>query len=215
MLTDAFFDQLSVCDNDHEILVKFIKLIDPSADEGAFTHALESQFGGIMGLFAASYSKLARNNAVGENLAILIKYMQIILLRTMKTKIRNRDLISNISHLKEYLLLRNNSCSLERLEIFLLNSKNVLLKEEIIATGTTNGVIFHPSDIIRHIINCSASSFILVHNHPSGDPSPSSEDIFQTRELNKICKMLSITFHEHIIVGEANTYSMKANGIID
>jgi len=214
MLTDAFFDQLSVCDNDHEILVKFIKLIDPSTNEGAFRHAVENQFGGLMGLFAASYSKLARNNAVGENLAILIKYMQIILLRTMKNKIRNRDLISNISHLTEYLLLRNNSCSLERLEIFLLNSKNFLLKEEIIATGTTNGVIFHPSSIIKQIIDNSASSFILVHNHPSGDPSPSSEDVFQTRELNKICEMLSITFHDHIIVGDTNIYSMKANGII-
>lgn len=215
MMNDAFFEQLGVCDNDQEILLKFIKLIAPTTDEGAFTHALDSQFGGIMGLFAASYTKLARNNAVGENLAAIIKYTQLILMRTMKMKIRNRDLISNMSQLNEYLLFRNHSYPLERLEIFLMNSKNFLLKEEIVSSGTTNGILFHPTSIIKHIVDNNASSFILVHNHPSGDPSPSPEDIYQTRELNNICRMLSITFHDHIIVGDSITYSMRFHGIIE
>jgi DNA repair protein RadC len=214
MLTDAFFDQLSVCDNDSEILMKLIKMIDPSTDEGAFMQAVEGQFGGIMGLFGASYSKLVKNNAVGENLAILIKYMQIILIRTIKTKIRNKDLISNITQLYDYLLFKNYASQQEKIIIFLLNSKNFLLKEEIISTGTPNNVMFYPQTVIRHVIENSATSFILVHNHPSGDPSPSNDDVIQTRELQKVCKMLAINFHDHIIVGDMDTYSMRKNTIL-
>ncbi len=213
MLTDAFFDQLSVCDNDEEVLVSLIKKIDPSACESAFLEAVNNSFGGLVGLFNTKYSALSRNNAIGANLAEIIKYMQIILMRTMKEKIRHRDLISNMKQLNEYLLFRNLASNQERLIIFMLNSRNFLLREEIISVGTTNSVIFHPQTIIRTIIDGGASAFILVHNHPSGDPSPSLCDIEQTVELKKICDLLSITFHDHIIVGEFDTFSMRSNKI--
>ena len=211
MLSDSFFDQISVCDNDQEILMKLIKMITPDVDEGAFSHAVEHQFGGIMGIFSANYSKLAKNNAIGETLASFIKYMQVIFARTLRAKIRNRDIIKNISQLYEYLLFKNHTLCEERLTILLLNSRNHLIREEIVANGTANRVIFHHQMIIRHIVDSSATAFILVHNHQSGDPTPSQDDIEHTQELNEICNKLSISFHDHIIVGDGYTYSMREN----
>lgn len=209
MLSDSYFDQLNTCDNDVEILTRLIKILVPSLDDSQFSDAVENTFNGIHGILSANYSKLKANNAVGENVAICLKYIQSVLLRTLKYNIRNKDLINNISDLNNYLLAKMPSLKDEFLFIFLMNSKNYLIKEEIISSGTTNEILFHPMSIIKKIVDANASSFILVHNHPSGCTKPSRHDIESTIALNDICNMLSISFHDHVIVGGDQILSMR------
>jgi DNA repair protein RadC len=95
-----------------------------------------------------------------------------------------------------------------------LNTKNGILKQEIICIGSLNANIIHPREIFKTACMISASSIIVAHNHPSGDPSPSREDVEQTKKLIEAGKMMGIKLLDHVIIGYDRNYGFKENGLI-
>lgn len=102
----------------------------------------------------------------------------------------------------------------EHFKAMLLNTKNKVLSLETISIGSLNSSFAHPREIFKNAIKRSAASIILIHNHPSGDPQPSQEDIFLTKELLKVSDILKIKIFDHIIIGNRKYYSMRENNII-
>jgi DNA repair protein RadC len=97
----------------------------------------------------------------------------------------------------------------------LLNTKNQVLAAPTISVGSLNASIVHPREIFREAIHYAAAAIILIHNHPSGDPSPSKEDLFVTEKLIKAGKLMDIAVLDHVIIGDNKYISLKENGIID
>jgi DNA repair protein RadC len=210
MMTDGYFDQLSVCDNDFHVVADMLAMIAPTIDRQELIYSLQSKFKTLPDLLASNYLSLTLNNHLGESGALLIKYTQILLQRSIRSRIKDRDLIKNIADLNHYLLYKMPLLTEEHIVIFLLDAKNYLIQEEILAKGITNEVFFHPKSVVRKVIEVNASAFILVHNHPSGDPHPSKADIESSISLMSICNELSIVFHDHVIVGMDKIFSMKS-----
>lgn len=208
-MSDSYFEHLNTCDNDSEVLARLLKLAIPELDEIRFARIVEREFNGLNALLAARYSKIKEKCELSDHGAIFLKYVQSIVLRTFKSALKQKNLNSCISELYSYLILKSAYLDDECLFLLLLNSNNYLIKEEIVATGAPNFVLSHPALIIKKIMDASATSIILVHNHPGGNPRPSKTDIDSTIELDDICRALSITFHDHLIVTESHILSMK------
>ncbi len=102
----------------------------------------------------------------------------------------------------------------ERFHVLYLDKKNRLISDECLATGTVDHVPVHPREVLKRGLELNATALILVHNHPSGDPEPSRADITMTKEINKGCKVLGLTLHDHIIVGIGREVSLRARGEI-
>lgn len=212
MLSDSYFDQLNTCDNDNEILTGLLKMMVPELDEKRFARLIEHEFNGIHSLLSARYSTIKQKSELSDDAVKALKYIHSIVLRFAKISIRHRNLNSCIGELYSYLLLKMSCLDQEFLLIFLLNSENHLLSEEVVATGVSNRLVIHPTQIIKKVMDTSASAFILAHNHPSNNPKPSKLDIESTNGLDDVCRALSISFHDHLIVGRDRILSMKQDG---
>jgi len=100
----------------------------------------------------------------------------------------------------------------EHIYALLLNTKNVLISAELVSIGSLNATIIHPREILKPAITASAASIILVHNHPTGDPTPSSEDVSFTRRFARCGKLIGIELLDHIVIGNGRFYSLKEQG---
>lgn len=213
MYTEEYFDQLAICDNDCEVLGQLMRVAGLEFDERMFMSRDGALGFNLRALLAANFSSLQQDELFGERGATFLKLLHVIILKYQRTKLVNRDIISNISDLYHYLALKMSCLEEEHVIIFLMDSKNQLICEQKIAGGTSNKVVVYPGQIIKKAVEKSATAFIVVHNHPSGNPEPSELDIFMSLELESICKKLEITFHDHIIVGRDTVTSMRARGM--
>lgn len=137
------------------------------------------------------------------------------LARLLKSKFEGRPVLSSWQALKDYLHASLVSLPVEEVRVMFLDTKNHLIADETHSRGTVNECPIHIREVIHRALNLGACALILAHNHPSGDPTPSSQDIRFTRDLIDACKHLGIYVHDHIIIaGAAEPVSMKAGGYI-
>lgn len=214
MYTDQYFEHLSACDNDFEVLTQFMRLALPDFDEERLMEIIKTNSFDLAMLLSANFSSLQGDNCLGTKGAMFLKFLKIIISRYHKTKLRNKNILANIADVNEFLSVKMSSVQEEYILLLLLDSRNFLINEEVLSLGTCNQVYVHPQLIIKKVIEKNASAFIIAHNHPSGDPSPSPSDIEFSRFLYNICITLSINFHDHIIVGQNKITSMRASGLI-
>lgn len=215
MYSDEYFDQLAACDNDSEVLRQLMRLASLELDDLSLTRLLGTDRFSLRTLLATSFTCLENEEILGARGATFLKLLNIIILRYQKTKLRNKDIISDTADLYNYLIMKMSCLLDEQLILLLLDSKNYLIRELKIANGISNEVSIHPRTILQKVVEYKASAFIIVHNHPSGITSPSTIDINFTLDLNKICKKLDIAFHDHIVVGKEHVISMRSSGIFD
>ena len=108
----------------------------------------------------------------------------------------------------------------EAFYVVTLNTKNQVLGEHLVFLGSLNASIVHPREVLKHAVACdscerrAAACLILVHNHPTGDPHPSSEDVEFTRRMDECCKLMGVSLHDHVIIGNGRHYSLKESGVI-
>jgi DNA repair protein RadC len=215
MYSDEYFDHLAACDNDAEVFRQFMRLAYLDFDEGSLTRILGSNQFNLRTLLATSFKSLENETILGERGATFLKLLNILILRFQKTKLHNKNIITNIYEVYNYLIMTMSCMSEENIIILLLDAKNQLIRECKVSGGVPNQVFIHPRKIIQKVVEYNASSFIVVHNHPSGDPRPSEIDRKFSIELHQICLKLDIEFHDHVIVGKENITSMRASGIFD
>lgn len=199
---------------DHELIEYVLGLAIPRRDTKPMAKRLLKEFGGIGGLLSADAEAIQRNGGVGEGAAAALKIVQATALRLLRDEIRQAPVLSSWQALLDYLRADMGFMATERVRVLHLNTRNMLIRDEVMAEGSIDQAAVSVREVIRRAIDLGSAAIILVHNHPSGDPSPSRADIALTRTIIDAGKHLGIAVHDHIIIGSNGHVSMKGQGLI-
>jgi DNA repair protein RadC len=172
-----------------------------------------AEFGGLGALLSADAEALARHGAT-EGVIAALKIAEASALRLLRTKITERPILSDWQALRDYLHADMAHRPIERVRVLHLNTKNMLIRDELMSEGSIDQAAVHIREVIKRAIDLGSAALILVHNHPSGDPQPSRQDIALTKELIAAAKPLGIAIHDHIIVGTSGQASLRAMGLM-
>jgi len=198
---------------DHELVEYLLTLAIPRRDTKAQAKQLIARFGGIGQLLAADAEAL-RREGLSDGVIGALKIAQATALRLLETRIEGRPILSSWDALGDYLQAAMAHSPVEEVRVLFLNAKNMLLANEAMWRGSVDEASVHVREVIARAIALGATAIIIVHNHPSGDPSPSQQDIRLTRDLVEAGRHMRITVHDHVIVGAQGRSSLKALGLI-
>ena len=199
---------------DHELIEMVLFLALPRRDTKPIARALISRFGSFAAAISASQHDLLGVEGLGEAGVAALKIVQAAAQRLTKAEVLYRPLLSNWDRLMEYLQSVLAREKIEQFRILFLDNRNRLLADELQGRGTVNHTPVYPREVVRRALELHATAIILVHNHPSGDPSPSEDDIVMTREIKKVAAALSIVVHDHVIVGNGQWMSFRRTGLL-
>jgi len=199
---------------DYELLELILFAAHPRGDVKPLARLLLKEFGSVGKVLSASPEALMNVDGVGESAIAALKTAEASAQMLLRSKVKQGPVISNWTSLLDYcrsLLLGKKK---EEFHLLFLNSKNELIADEKQQTGTVNHAPVYPREVISRALELGASAIILVHNHPSGDPTPSPADIKVTRDIVQAGKGVSVTIHDHLIIGGERHYSFKSEGLI-
>jgi len=199
---------------DHELVEYLLALAIPRRDTKPLAKKLIDEFGGFGALLAADAATIARVGEIGEGAVAALKIAQAAALRLLEKKVKDRPILASWQALLDYLRADMAHLAVERVRVLFLNSKNVLIANEQLWEGSVDESAVYIREIMRRALDLHATAIIVVHNHPSGDPSPSQQDIRLTRDLAEAGRHLKVTLHDHIIVGASGHKSLRAEGLI-
>lgn len=199
---------------DYELLELVLQLVIPRRDTKALAKALLARFGSFSGVLSASPPRLAEIKGLGDVSITSLKVVQAAAQRFARDQVPEQPILGSWSALIEYCRAQMAYETIEQFRILFLDKKNRLIADEVQQTGTVDHTPVYPREVIRRTLELSATAVILVHNHPSGDPAPSSADVQMTRAIGDIAKPLGITIHDHIIVGKSGHASLRALKLI-
>ncbi|WP_260597928.1 RadC family protein [Sphingomonas endolithica] len=199
---------------DHELIEYLLALAIPRRDTKPLAKALLREFGGIGGLLTADAQALSRVPGMGETSIAALKIAHAAAIRLVKAEIADRPVLANWQALLDYLRADMAHHPIERVRVLHLNTRNMLIRDELMSEGSIDQAAVHIREVIRRAIDLGSAAIILVHNHPSGDPSPSRADIDLTRSIMEAGKRLNIAVHDHIIIGTGGHASLRALGLI-
>ena len=155
-----------------------------------------------------------RSTAARETAAAALKTAHAAALRLLKDKVAARPVLGSWQALLDYLHADMAHEGIERVRVLFLNAKNMLIADEAMWEGSVDESAVHVREIMRRAMDLHATAIILVHNHPSGDPSPSPQDIRITREIIEAGRHLKVTVHDHVIIGANSHASLRGLGLI-
>ena len=198
---------------DYEFVELLLFRTFPRGDVKPLAKALMTRFGSAAGVLTASVEELTSVSGVGLATALDLKAVHEASRRLALAEVTKRPVISSWSALLDYVRTVIQHEAREQVRVIYLDTKNQLIRDEPTSQGTTNHAPLYPREVVRRALELSASSIILVHNHPSGDPSPSAADIAVTKEVVAAAKPLGISVHDHLIVGRHGVESLKSRGL--
>jgi DNA repair protein RadC len=199
---------------DHELIEYLLALAIPRRDTKPLAKALLKEFGGVAGLLTADPQRLINFPGMGETSAAAIKVAQAAALRLTQANVKEQPVLANWQALLDYLRADMAHHPIERVRVLHMNSRNMLIRDELMGEGSIDEAAVYVREVIRRAIDLGSSAIILVHNHQSGDPAPSRADIDLTRQVAEAGKRLNITLHDHIIMGAEGHSSLRAMGLI-
>jgi DNA repair protein RadC len=172
--------------------------------------AIVSHFDSLAALLTASAEEIAVRSNVNPEVANLVAALGRLHHAALREAIAERRVIASFDDLNQFALWRLRGCEIEEVLVLLLNRKNGLIREQPIRSGTVHHVQLYPREVVRQALLYNASGVALVHNHPSGDPTPSQADIEMSRMVANALGAVGIAFHEHLIVGANHTIGIRA-----
>jgi len=199
---------------DYELLELMLFRTIPRQDTKPLAKALLTKFGDLSAVLAAPVQRIAEVKGAGAAVAQDLKIVQAMLERAMRTPLHQRPVISSWSQLVNYCRVALAHEPREQFRVLFLDAKNQLIADEVMNEGTVDHAPVYPREIARRALEVSAASVILVHNHPSGDPTPSQADIQMTRQVIEAARVFNLQVHDHLVVGREGTASFKALGLI-
>ena len=199
---------------DHELVEYLLALAIPRRDTKPLAKALLAEFGGIGGLFTADADALMRVSGMGETSAAALKIVQASALRMLRAEASTQPILASWQALTDYLHVDMAHRATERVRVLHLNTRNMLIRDEVMSDGSIDEAAVYVREVIRRAIDLGSAGIILVHNHPSGDPAPSRADIDITRKVAEAGKRLGISLHDHIIIGASGHSSLRAMGLL-
>ncbi len=199
---------------DHELIEYLLALAIPRRDTKPLAKALIHEFGGIAGLLTADAEAIARVPGMGDTSVAAIKIAHAAALRLLRGEVAARPVLANWQALLDYLRADMAHHAIERVRVLHMNSRNMLIRDELMQEGSVDEAPVYVREVIRRAIDLGSAAIILVHNHPSGDPAPSRADIELTRNIVEAGKRLGIGVHDHIIIGTEGHSSLRSMGLM-
>jgi len=199
---------------DYEVLELHLFRSIPRGDVKPLAKQLLARFGSLAGVLGATPAELKTVRGVGDALALDLKLLHEAGLRVAREAVGKRPVISSWSALLAYVKTALAHEAREQFRVLFLDKGNSLIADEVMGHGTVDHAPVYPREVARRALELSASALILVHNHPSGNPTPSSADIDMTRQVVDALRPLRIAVHDHLVVGRGGTASFKSLGLI-
>ncbi len=198
---------------DYELLELLLFAAIPRKDVKPLAKRLIARFGDFAGVISATPAALAAEK-LSENSIAVLKLVQAGALRLGRQRVLDRPVLSSWTALVDYLRAAMARETNEQFRLLFLDRKNALIAEEVQARGTVDHTPVYIREVVKRALELGATALILVHNHPSGDPTPSRADVEMTREIVRAAAPLGITVHDHVIVGRGEPASLKALGLM-
>ncbi len=200
--------------HDYELMELVLFRAIPRRDVKPLAKELIKKFGGFAEVIAAPIDRLTEVKGVSEGVATELKIIQSAAVKLSQERVLNRSVISSWEALVAYCRAAQADEKIELFRILFLDKKNILIADEVQQRGTIDHTPVYPREVVKRALELGASAIILVHNHPSGDPTPSRADIEMTNQIVAAAKALSIRVHDHIVVGHASEVSFKSLGLL-
>jgi len=199
---------------DYELLELVLFRTMPRRDVKPLAKALLAQFGSFAEVVAAPPARLAVVEGLGDAAIDEIKIVQAAANRFTRGEVKRRTILSSWSSVLDYCRTSMAFSEREQFRILFLDKRNQLIADEVQAEGTVDHTPVYPREVVKRALELSATAVVLVHNHPSGDPTPSRSDIQMTKQIVDVAKPLGIEVHDHIIVGKEGHSSLKGMRLI-
>ena len=199
---------------DYELLELVLFNAIPRVDVKPLAKRLLAVFGDFNGVVAAPRQRLMAVPGVTEKVWVQFRLHEAVAARMARAVVLNREVITSWSQLMMYCKTVMAHSDTEQVRVLFLDRKNVLIADEAQGKGTVDHVPVYPREVAKRALELNASAIILVHNHPSGDPTPSKQDIEITGQIDRACKALGITVHDHVVIGKEKDASFKALGLL-
>lgn len=199
---------------DYELLELLLFRAIPRQDVKPLARALLDSFGDFNRVVTATPARLMTVKGVGDAVVQELKIVEAAAQRMMRARVMNRPLLSSWDALLDYCHTAMAHRETEQFRILFLDRKNVLIADEEQAKGTVDHVPVYPREVVKRALELNASALILVHNHPSGDPTPSESDISMTHQIKEAAQVLGIALHDHLIIGKSREISFRSAGYL-
>ncbi len=199
---------------DYELLELILFRAIPRRDVKPLAKTLIGRFGDYASVISAPPARLREIEGLGEAAVIELKLVEASATRLAKNSVIERPILSSWSKLMAFCKAQIGRLEHEEFHVLFLDRKNRLIAQEAQGRGTVDHVPVYPREVVKRALELNASAIILVHNHPSGDPTPSRADIEMTKQIIDSAKPLGVTVHDHIIIGRELDASFRALGLI-
>jgi len=199
---------------DYEILEMLLFAAFRDGDTKPLAKTLINRFGSFSKVLAAPPEELMAASDIGQHAAAAVKIVQAAALRMMQADILAQPVLNNWERLMGYLTAALSREKIEQFRVLFLDSKNRLIADEAQARGTVNHTPVYPREVVKRALELHATALILVHNHPSGDPTPSRADVEMTAAVKEAASVLEIVVHDHLILGNGRWTSFRQEGLL-
>jgi len=199
---------------DYELLELVLFRALPRQDVKPLARALLDTFGDFNRVLSAEPSRLSAVKGVGEAVVVELKIVAAAAQRMARARVMHRPVLSSWDALLDYCHTAMAHRETEQFRILFLDRKNVLIADEEQAKGTVDHVPVYPREVVKRALELNASALILVHNHPSGDPTPSDADVSMTLQIQEAARVLGLALHDHLIIGKSRELSFRAQGYL-
>ena len=199
---------------DYELLEMVLFIALPRVDTKTLAKTLIARFGSFSNAIAAPPEELREVKGIGDSAIATMKVIKLAAQRLARAEVLDRPVLNNWDRLMDYLHTVMARERVEQFRVLFLDTRNRLLADEAQGRGTVNHTPVYPREVIKRALELKATALILVHNHPSGDPTPSRDDIEMTQEVKRAAMALSIALHDHVIIGNGKWLSFKQEGLL-
>lgn len=214
-LREKFLEQGPDALADYEIVELLLTLARPRIDCKPLAKALLKRFGSLPGVMAANPDTLRSVDGVGDSTVVALKLVQAVAQRMLKREVLDKPVLDSWNRVLDYCHSVMAHQREEQLRLFFLDGRNALVADEMQSKGTVNHTPLYVREVVKRALELGASALIMAHNHPTGDPSPSRDDIALTREVRNALKAVGVSLHDHIIIGRKGHVSLRSMNVID
>ena len=213
-LRDRFLEAGADALADYELLELILFLAIPRRDVKPLAKTLLKEFGTLQGVVSADFAQLLKIKGVNENTATALKVIAAAGRTLARDQVIRREVLTSWDKVLDYCRANVAHEATERFHLLFLDRKNVLIKDEMQQEGTVDHTPVYPREVIKRALELNASAIIMVHNHPSGDTTPSRADIEMTKKVRDAAAAVGIALHDHLVIGRSGHASFKALGLL-
>ena len=199
---------------DVDVLEYLLALAIPRKDVKPLARLLLDEFGSFAGVITANQHELGRIEGLGQSAIAALKLVQDTALRLLREDVDGRPIIGSWRAVVDYVRATMGHLTIENFRVLYINNRNILIRDELMGEGTVNQSAVYPREVVKRALEVGATGMVLVHNHPSGDITPSREDIDLTVTIQNAARPLGVSVHDHVLVTRSQHVSFRGLGLL-